>query len=105
MRKRCIQLPILKPLIHKNAFEKQAPAEKAVENFEKTTSQKSVEQARSLDHTLLKGKSLLPTGETVFNELTQKCRQKLSAYLGEKDELIAHMMAERKALIEGRMYF
>jgi Ti-type conjugative transfer relaxase TraA len=54
-------------------------------------------------HFLLRAKYELDRIPTILDELTHKW-QKAGNYKGQKDELIAHMIAERQASIEGRMY-
>lgn len=54
-------------------------------------------------HFLLRAKYELDRLPEIRDELIHKW-QKANSYKGEKDELIAHMIAERQASIEGRMY-
>ncbi|MBA3814543.1 MAG: hypothetical protein H0X26_08700 [Alphaproteobacteria bacterium] len=165
-------------IFEKKTVKDEATENKAAENSVGTSPQKPVEKTPPLDHALHQQKPLSPTGEMIFEELTQQCVRKLYAnlgderrdftpdlikdidrqsekaanfifhahtlkgtrstdkqtehflqrakyeldriteirddiiagwktvdsYRGEKDELIAHMMAERQASVEGRMY-
>ena len=58
---------------------------------------------KQTEHFLLRAKYELNRIAEIRDELTHKWRQ-VGCYHGEKDELNAHMMAERQASIEGRMY-
>ncbi|MBA3814264.1 MAG: AAA family ATPase [Alphaproteobacteria bacterium] len=193
-REAILQTTTLKPsMLDKTAFEKKTVEKGAVEsrtvengavdknnveNSVRTPPQKPVEKVTSLDQAKPKQKTVSPTGEMVFKDLTQQCSRKLYIELGEerrdltpdlikeidrqaekaatfifhahtlkgtrasekqteqflqrakyeldrvpeirddliagwkkvnsykqeKDELIAHMIAERQASVEGRMY-
>ncbi|MBA3814522.1 MAG: AAA family ATPase [Alphaproteobacteria bacterium] len=167
-----------KKTVENGAFENSPVENRTGENSARTLPQKSEGKPTPLTQTPSKQKLTAPTGEMVFEELTQQCVRKLYAHLGderrdltldlikdidrqanktanfifhahtlkgtrptdkqsehfmqrakyeldripeirdeiiagwkkfdsyksEKDELIAHMMAERQASVEGRMY-